>query len=100
MTYAWINEQRNDYALDELCAVLEVSVSGYRSWTRGGTPDRTRLTEAQMLALIRAVHEDLKGAYGSPRMVRELRGRGFPASKPRVERLMREHGIRARHKRR
>jgi len=40
----------------------------------------------------------LNGAYGSPRMVRELRGRGIPASKERVERLMREHGIRARHK--
>ena len=33
-------------------------------------------------------------------MVRELRGRGIPASKPRVERLMRENAIRARHKRR
>jgi len=33
-------------------------------------------------------------------MLRELRGRGFPASKERVERLMRENGIRARHKRR
>ena len=53
-----------------------------------------------MLALIRAIHAELKGAYGSPRMVRELRGRGFPASKERVERLMRENGIRARHKRR
>jgi transposase InsO family protein len=66
----------------------------------GDTPDRTRLTDAQRLALIRAIHAALKGAYGSPRMVRELRGRGVPASKERVERLMREHGIRARHKRR
>jgi putative transposase len=33
-------------------------------------------------------------------MVRELRGRGFPASKPRVEQLMRENGIHARYKRR
>ena len=33
-------------------------------------------------------------------MVRELRGRGFTAGKERVERLMRENGIRARHKRR
>ena len=33
-------------------------------------------------------------------MVRELRDRGFPASKERVERLMRENDIRARHKRR
>ena len=38
--------------------------------------------------------------YGSPRRVRELRDRGFPASKGRVERLMRAHGIRARHQRR
>ena len=53
-----------------------------------------------MLALIQAIHIELKGIYGSPRMVKELRGRGFPASKPRVERLMRENNIRARHKRR
>ena len=33
-------------------------------------------------------------------MVRELRDRGFPAGKERVERLMRDNGIRARHKRR
>jgi transposase InsO family protein len=53
-----------------------------------------------MLALIRAIHAELKGAYGSPRMVRELRARGFSASKERVERLMRDNGIHARHKRR
>ena len=100
MKYAWIDEQRKDYELNEMCSVLEVSVSGYRSWKRGGKPNRKRLTDAQMLALIRAIHEELKGAYGSPRMVEELRGRGFPASKERVERLMRENGIHARHKRR
>ncbi len=100
MKYAWIDAQRKDFDLDEMCRVLDVSESGYRSWKRGGKPDRKRLTDAQMLALIRAIHKELKGAYGSPRMVKELRGRGFPASKGRVERLMRENGIRARHKRR
>ena len=99
MKYAWIEKQR-EFALAEMCAVLGVSVSGYRAWKRGGKPGRKRLTDAQMLALIRAIHEELKGAYGSPRMVKELRGRGFPASKERVERLMRENGIHARHKRR
>jgi len=53
-----------------------------------------------MLAIIRAIHAELKGAYGSPRMIRGLRLRGFTASKERVERLMREHGVHARHKRR
>jgi len=92
--------QRTDYTVDEMGKVLAVSESGDRAWRQGGTPNRTRLTDAQMLTWIRAIDEELKGAYGSPRMVRELRGRGIPASKERVERLMRQHGIRARHKRR
>jgi transposase InsO family protein len=98
--YAWIDVERHTFELAELCAALNVSVSGYRAWKRGGKPSRKRLTDAQLLALIRAIHAELKGSYGSPRMVRELRGRGFSAGKERVERLMRENGIRARHKRR
>ena len=99
MKYAWIDKQR-EFPLTEVCAILDVSVSGYRSWQRGGKPNRKRLTDIQMLALIQSIHAELKGIYGSPRMVRELRDRGFPASKERVERLMRENDIRARHKRR
>ena len=38
-----------------------------------------------MLAVIRVMHAELNGAYGSPRKVRELRGRGVPASTPRVK---------------
>ena len=100
MKYAWIEAQRKAYPVPAMCETLGVSASGYRAWKRGGTPGRKRLTAAQLLALIKAIHQELKGAYGSPRMVRELRARGFPASKPRVERLMRENGIRGRHKRR
>lgn len=100
MKYAWIDTQRKAYPLPVMCETLTVSISGYRAWKRGGSPHRKRLTDAQLLALIQAIHQELKGAYGSPRMVRELRARGFPAGKQRVERLMRENGIRARHKRR
>ena len=100
MKYAWVDQHRREYGLAEMCGVLEVSASGYRSWKRGGTPARKRLTDAQMLALIKAIHAELKGVYGSPRMPRELRNRGFSASKTRVERLMHDHNIRARHKRR
>ncbi len=100
MKYAWIAEQGNAFALTEMCDVLDVSISGYRAWKSGGRPDRQRLTDRQMLALIRSIHVELKGDYGSPRMTRELRTRGFSASKERVERLMRDNGIRTRHKRR
>lgn len=100
MKYAWISTHIKRFALIEMCAALDVSVSGYRAWKRGGKPECKRLTDNQMLAVIRAIHAEIKGAYGSPRMVRELRLRGFTAGKERVERLMRENGIRARHKRR
>lgn len=100
MKYAWIDKQRSDYRLDELCRILKVSESGYRAWKSGGKPHQKRLTDAQMLALIQSIHAEFKGAYGSPRMVKELRSRGFPASKTRVERLMLDNGIKAKHKQR
>jgi len=77
--YAWIDTHRETFGLDEMCAVLNVSVSGYRAWKRGGKPERKRLTDAQMLMLIRSIHAEFGEIYGSPRMVRELRARGFAA---------------------
>jgi len=98
--YAWIERHRGSYPLALMCALLVVSLSGFRAWLRGGSPDRKRLSDAQLVTLMRAVHAEVKCAYGSPRMLDELRGRGFRVGKARVERLMREHAIRARHKRR
>jgi putative transposase len=98
--YAWIKRHRAIYPLGLMCALLAVSLSGFRAWLRGGSPDRQRLSDAQVVALIRAIHAEVKCAYGSPRMLDELRARGFAVGKARVERLMREHDIRARHKRR
>lgn len=100
MKVAWIAEQGKSFVRSAMCDVLDVSVSGYRAWRRGGTPNRKRLTDSPMRALIRALHAELKGVYGRPRRVQELRARGFSARKERIERLMRDNGIRARHKRR
>ena len=100
MKYAWIETERKTYPLPVMCNVLSVSISGYRAWKRGGQPSRKRLTDTQMVALIEAISSEVKNAYGSPRITKELRARGFPASRQRVCRLMRENGIRARHKRR
>ncbi len=93
--YARIDSHRRHYPLSALCGSCR-----YRTWMRGGTPGRERLTEAQLLALIQSIHAAVKNAYGSPRMTEEVCARGFPACKERVERLMRENGMRARHKRR
>ena len=75
------NAQDQLLLLSEMCSVPDVSVSGYRARKRGGTPDRKRLTEGQMLALTCSIHKKFKGAYGAPRVVKELRRRRFSASK-------------------
>lgn len=79
--FAWFETQCRHYPLSALCEVLGVSVNGYRAWKRGGTPERQRLTDPQLLTLIGTIHAKVRGAYGSPRMTDEVRSRSFPASK-------------------
>ncbi len=70
MRCAWIDAHRQEFALAAPCAGLEISVSGYRAWKkawkqarkRGGTPERSRLTNSQMVALIRTSHANSRGA--------------------------------------
>ncbi len=100
MKYAWIDAQRRDYPPPDMCEVLAVSISGYRAWKHGGKPDRTRLTNPQAIALMRSIHAEVKAAYGSRRIHQELHDRGHRIGLSRVERLMRENGIRARHTKR
>lgn len=81
-----------------MCQHLEVSASGYADWKRCGGP-KDWPSDEQLLTLIRIIYAETKGAYGSPRITAEIKARQIPVSKDRVRRLMKEHGIRARHKR-
>ena len=82
-----------------MCEALEVSVSGYYAWAaRADSPTEQRRRE--LVDAIEAIHADVKGRYGSPRMTAELRARGYECSENTVAELMREHGIRARAPRR
>jgi putative transposase len=97
--YAFIEQQSGSYPVQALCAALQVSDSGFAAWQRGEGPQKW-LSDSALLKLIREIHDETKAAYGSPRIYQELKGHGIPVSKGRVERLMRENGLRGRHKRR
>lgn len=100
MKYAWIEKHVTRWPVRAMCETLEVSLSGLRAWRGGGRRVSKRLNDEALLVLIHAIHAQFEGAYGSPRMHEELRDRGHRVGKARVERLMHEHGIRGRHKRR
>jgi transposase InsO family protein/transposase-like protein len=101
--YAWIHQMRQQYPVSASCGVLEVSANGYFNWLRrpqdmAGMPGGRHSDEA-LLAHIRAIHTEVKGEYGWPRMHKELLARGIRVGKDRVRKLMQQHGIRARTKR-
>jgi putative transposase len=81
-----------------MCQVLDVSESGYyHHWTRGAT--RYRIPDDALLTHIRAIHQEVKGEYGWPRMWKALQAKGIKVSKERVRKLMNAYGIQARGKR-
>jgi putative transposase len=97
--FVFIAAKKALYPVRMLCELLEVSRSGFYAWVdRPASPKR--IADAQLVLEIRAALARGRGAYGSPRVHRELRARGIRVGKKRVERLMRENGIFARQKRR
>jgi transposase InsO family protein len=82
-----------------MCAVLEVSPSGYYAW-RDRPESARRAADRGLAADIRRIHADNRAVYGSPRMHAALRAEGRRIGVNRVARLMRHNGIQGRHKRR
>ena len=102
MKYAFIERNRHHWPISVLCEVLDVSPSGFhqrRQRVAQNRPNRGRMSNDALLAHIKAIHAEVKGEYGWPRMWKELVARGVRVGKERVRKLMAQHGIRARHKR-
>jgi putative transposase len=81
-----------------MCRFLKVSRSGYYEWCKRDESPRKK-KDRELKEKILAIYMKYKKHYGSPRIHDELHDMGIPCSKTRVERLMHELGIRARHKR-
>ncbi len=75
-----------------------MSTSCFYSWLATGSSSRER-RDSELLKQITLVHNSSRRTYGSRRVYRALKGDGVKVGKVRVERLMRENGIRSVHKR-
>jgi len=77
-----------------LCRLYEVSPAGYYAWESRPVSERD-IDDAQWIEKIRTVHQASRQTDGSPRVHAALKQAGAAVSRRRVERLMREHGVRA-----
>ena len=94
--YEFIKAHRGEYDVSTMCRVLDVARAGYYAWLR--EPQSSRAQEdARLLGLIQASYKASHGVYGARRIFLDLREEGETGSKHRVERLMRENGIKALH---
>lgn len=99
MKYTCIHAHRESFEVSMMCRVLGVSRSGYYAAQKRGERQRERADKRLRLE-VHAIYRGSRRRYGSPRVHEELKARGIRCGRKRVERLMREDGLRAKPRRR
>ena len=100
MKYAWIETQRDCFAVTMMCQLLGVSRSGWYA-ARMRQPSARAVGNQRLLQAIRRCQKQHRGRYGRRRMQRELRAEHMePLNEKRVGRLMREANLQCRLRRR
>ena len=82
-----------------MCRLLQVSRSGYYAWKARPESHRAK-TDRELLRVIRRLHAESNGTYGSPRIRDDLRDEGYQCGRHKVARLMRNAGLKGCPKRR
>ncbi len=99
MKFMFIDEHREAHSVERMAELLGVSRSGYYAWVDRPRSERSR-QEERLVEEIRAIQSGCEYTYGSPRVSKALRERGYRVGRNRVARLMRENGLGVRRKRR
>ena len=99
MTFAFIEAHAKEWPVRAMCDALGVSPSGFYSWLSRPPSFQERRREA-LLVLIRGIHAEVKGRYGSPRVHAALGGAEGARSVNTVAKIMRDNDIRAKTARR
>ena len=94
MRFQFIEDHRDEFPVRRMCAVLEVSRSGYYAW-RGRPPSEREMANRELYKKIKAVYDENHGTYGSPRVYQVLK-KQVTCSENRIARLMRLHNLQAR----
>jgi putative transposase len=81
------------------CRALGVSQAWFYKWRHGDTSSRHARRE-QLTIEVRRLFAKHRSRYGSPRITADLRAEGWSVSVNTVAKIMAEHGLRARPKRR
>jgi len=99
MKYQFIAEHREIHSVEKMARTLGISRSGYYRWHGNPRSEHNRRDEL-LVAVISSIQKKAKRRYGCPRVTEGLKRRGHHVGHNHVARLMREHGLQARRRRR
>jgi len=99
MKFQFIADHQQDFPVRRMCRVLGVSASGFYAW-RQRRPSARKMANDKLLSQIKQIHTESRGTYGSPRVHAALVQQGVSCGLHRLARLMQQHGLRAKGKRR
>ena len=89
--YSFITQHKNTFSIRLMCQVLGVSRNGYYSYKRSeGHIDPVK---EEMLYWVKRLSEESDYTYGSRRMKHALNALGYPVSRQKARKLMREAGV-------
>jgi len=97
--FGFIAKHRGIWAVDWMCGALGVSRGGFYAWLRRPPSERSRTDEA-LSTKVRASFIGSDRTYGARRVWHDLLAEGVSCGLHRIERLMRQHGLKARPRRR
>jgi len=92
MKYWFMDQHSSTHGVQKMCRIIGASRSGYYRWKIQPQSRRQKENE-KILMEIKESHKNSRRAYGSPRIVEDLKAKGMKCSENRVARLMKIHGI-------
>ena len=99
MRFAFIAKHRNTWPVARLCSALDVSRSGFHAWLNRSPSTRSQDDEILVSRIDRSFKSSDR-TYGARRVWHDVLAEGLSCGLHRIERLMRENGLRARPRRR
>lgn len=99
MKYRFMHSHEEQFSIERMSKVLEVSRSGYYRFIKA-QPSKRAQEDERLKEKIKVIYADSRQTYGSPRIHAVLKEQGEPCSRKRVARLMRQEGLMAKMKKR
>jgi len=94
--YGFIEQQQKAYPVRILCEVMQVSRSGYYRCINQKKP----IESPELIDEVKAVAQQSHYSYGSRRMSKQLRAKGYEVGRYQARTLMRKAGVECRQRRR